>query len=465
MLACQRIPARPLAPERTLAAFEARSLDAPGLAAFLAAALGRSPAEWPLREWDLRTLTLAALYFHPRLDVARAHADVARAAVESAGARPNPTLSLAPQLSANPQGAVSPWLAAVHFDWPIETAGKRARRIERADAAAAAAREAVIVEAWRIRRQLESSLLALAAASRQRDALADEVGLEERVVALLEDRLRAGWAAANDVAPSRRALLQATTERAAAEAQVGDAFARIAAALGVAANALAGVTLPQGLDPSDADALLNVSPDEARRRALRERADVRQALAEYAAAEATLRLELARQYPDLHLGPGYEFDQGQNKWGLSLSLDLPILDRNQGPIAEAVAGRAEAAAKFVATQAGVIAEIEQGLARRDGERARRESVRALSADREANLARATAAMTFGAVDRVAVLDAAIERRRAARAATDAEDALEQALVDLEAAMEGPLPSAVFDRPSTATVLEGQRVAPAMGDAT
>ena len=62
-------------------------------------------------------------------------------------------------------------------------------------------------------------------------------------------------------------------------------------------------------------------------------------------------LELARQYPDLHVGTGYTFDQGQNKWALGLSIDLPLLDQNQGPIAEAEAARDEAAARFVAIQA------------------------------------------------------------------------------------------------------------------
>ena len=452
-LGCQQVPPRPLAPERTAAAFAARSLAAPELATFLAAARG-APVEWPLRTWDLRTLTLAALYFQPQLEVVRAHADVAAAAIETAGARPNPTLSLAPQLSANPAGAISPWLAAVHFDWPIETAGKRARRLERADAAAAAARAAVVVEAWRVRRQVASALVALTAATRQRRGLVAEAAVDTRLVALLQRRLDVGEAAANDVAPLRLALLQTTIERAAADVQVDDALGRLAAAVGVPGAALGAVTLPEGLDAADAEALLRVSADDARRRALLERADVRQALAEYAAAEATLRLELARQYPDLRLGPTYEFDQGQNKWGLSLALDLPLLDRNQGPIAEAVAARAEAAAKLTATQAGVIAEVEQAVARRDGELARRAQVRALAAARDANAARAARGVALGAVDRVTELAAALEGLRAERAVAEAESALEQALVDLESAMEGPLPAVAVERPLQSAAIGG-----------
>jgi len=461
--ACQHVPARPLVPAQTAAAYQARTLDTPELAAFLAAVTGRAPAEWPLHTWDLRTLTLAALYFHPDLDVVRAHADVAAAAIATAGARPNPTLSIAPQLVANPQSGVSPWLTTVNLDWPIETAGKRARRIEHADAGAAAARAAVVVEAWRVRRQLATAVVTLAAAARQRDALAAEVALDQRLVALLERRLRAGAAAATDVAPLRLALLQATSERAAAEAQLGQALAQVATALGVPAKAVAAVRLPEGFDAPDAEALLGVALADARRRALLERADIRQALAEYAAAEATLRLELARQYPDVRLGPSYEFDQGLNKWGFVLALDLPIMNRNEGPIAEAVATRAEAAAKVVATQAHVIAEVEDAAARRDGARVRRDTMRAVATDRDANVGRVAAALRAGAADRVAELGAEVESRQAVRRAADAEGALAQALVDLEAAMEGPLPQAALDRPSIATAT-GAAAAAAAGSA-
>jgi outer membrane protein TolC len=66
-------------------------------------------------------------------------------------------------------------------------------------------------------------------------------------------------------------------------------------------------------------------------------------LAEYNASQSALQLEIAKQYPDIHLNPGYEFDQGDNKWSPGLTVTLPILNQNKGPIAEAEAKRTEAA--------------------------------------------------------------------------------------------------------------------------
>jgi outer membrane protein TolC len=448
-VACQRVPPRPLAPDATAAALEARTLADPALAAFLTAALGAAPEQWPIRKWDLRTLTLAALYFQPSMDVARAHADVARAAVDSAAARPNPTLSFTPEYTTHVTDFSSPWLAAVHLDWTVETAGKREHRMERAEADAAGAQAAVLVEAWRLRRQLAGALASLAAARRQASTLGEEVSADQRLVALLDTRLQAGAVSASDVAPARFALLQSTTDRAAALAQSEEALARVAGAIGIPARALDSSVLPDGLDADAADNLLHVDGATARRRALLQRADVLQAVASYAAAEAALRLELARQYPDLHLGPGYQYDQGENKWSIGLAIDLPLLNRNEGPIAEAVAGRDEAGAKVLATQADAIAEVEQALARRSGEAARVASVRAAVDDRARQLARARGALAAGAADRAAVVSAEVEQTRASRLAADADASLAQALIDLDAAIAGPLPPAALETPGAA----------------
>src|SRR3954454_18873656 len=60
-----------LEPERTLAAFEERSLSNTNLQQFLAE-MDSQAAAGAGRKWDLDTLTLVAFYYHPNLDLARA---------------------------------------------------------------------------------------------------------------------------------------------------------------------------------------------------------------------------------------------------------------------------------------------------------------------------------------------------------------------------------------------------------
>ncbi len=139
------------------------------------------------------------------------------------------------------------------------------------------------------------------------------------------------------------------------------AQSRLAQSLGLSEAALAGQKFKFESPPHGIGELTS---RQAREIALRSRADILAALADYAAAEADLRLEVARQYPDLHLGPGYAWNNGNagdNQWLLGATLELPILDQNQGPIAEAQARRKLAAAKFVELQSQVIGQIDLAL--------------------------------------------------------------------------------------------------------
>ena len=136
------------------------------------------------------------------------------------------------------------------------------------------------------------------------------------------------------------------------------------------------------------------------------------------------------------------------------TVDVPLLNRNDGPIAEAAAMRDEVAARFLATQAAALAEVEQVLARRDGALGRRETVRRMARDRARHLQRTRDALALGAVDRVAELSAEVEHLRAERAAVDGDSAVALACVDLEATLQGPLRGAVLDRPRGVDVAAG-----------
>src|SRR5204863_2870979 len=91
------------------------------------------------------------------------------------------------------------------------------------------------------------------------------------------------------------------------------------------------------------------------------RADLLASLARYEAAQAGLQLEIAKQYPDVRIGSGYQWDQGESKWTISAGAELPIFNRNQGPITEAEARRKLRAAETLDAQARAINEIDRAL--------------------------------------------------------------------------------------------------------
>src|SRR6185503_13982320 len=128
-------------------ALEARSLDDPQLRQWMTTSAGVQPASWPLTNWDLSELTLAAYYFNPEMDVARANAAVSDAAIITAAMKPNPSINFG---SGYETALESPYLLMFDFSLPIETAGKRGYRIAEAQHLSAAGRIQVAATAWAV---------------------------------------------------------------------------------------------------------------------------------------------------------------------------------------------------------------------------------------------------------------------------------------------------------------------------
>ena len=354
---CVRYQPQPLAPAGIAAEFEHRTLSDAGLRAFLEANLQRELA-WPLPAWDATNLTLAAFYYHPDLDVARAKWETARAGIATAGERPNPTLSVIPAYDTT-TSIPSPWLVTPTLDIPLETAGKRGHRLNQSRHLAEAARLNLAAAAWQVRSRVRRSLLDLFAARETARLLEEQQAIHAENLRLLETQLAAGAISAFELSQGRLASDAARFALHDAKRQEAEARVQLADAIGVPVASLESVQL--------SFEYLSQMPDEtpaaeARRQALLNRPDILGALTEYAASESALQLEIAKQYPDVHLNPGYEFDQGDNKWALGFTVTLPVLNRNRGPIAEAQAKRAEVAAHFNALQARVIGEIDRACA-------------------------------------------------------------------------------------------------------
>ncbi len=354
---CARYLPQPIAPAVILERLEARSLSDPGLA--IAAEPAHLAVGWPPEVWTLDELTVAGLYFHPDLAVARASWAAARAGLVTAGERPNPNVTAGAGFdSSTPPKTLTPWILNLDLDFTIETAGKRGLRIDQAMLLAESARYQVAEAAWRLRARIRQALLDLFAASETGALLDRQRTLQDANVALFRRQLDAGEISAFEMSQARLQLDTLRLSGADAQRQQQDARARLANALGLPVSALE----PVRFDLDTFRRPMTDPPDSAaRRQALMNRADLLSTLAAYAASESALHLEIARQYPDFHLGPGYQMDQDTNKWSLLFPLSLPVFSRNRGPIAEAEARRLLAAAEVEAVQARALGALDRAL--------------------------------------------------------------------------------------------------------
>jgi outer membrane protein, heavy metal efflux system len=429
---CVRFEPKPLSPAKTVDAFQRRTLTEPGLRAYLES--NRVVVAWPPQTWDFQALTLAAFYFHPDLDVARAKWAVATAGKKTAAERPNPTVNVAPAFDTT-TATPSPWIVTATLDIPIETAGKRGYRIAEATHLSEAARLNIAAVAWQVRSRLKKTLLDLYTARETEALLKEQQAIQAENVRLLEHQHAAGAISAFELTTARLAADGTRLALRDAERQHAEAHAQLADALGVPAAALEGVQLSfAGLTELPAE----VPAEAARRQALLNRPDILGALAEYNASQAALQLEIAKQYPDVHLNPGYEFDQGDNKWSPGFSLTLPVLNQNKGPIAEAEAKRAESAATFNALQARVLGEIERAVAAYRITLLKNKDADAIQENLRKQEKTAQAVLDAGEISRSDLAALRLQLSASALARLDALAKSQQALQQLEDALQSPL---------------------------
>jgi cobalt-zinc-cadmium efflux system outer membrane protein len=427
---CATYHPQPISPEKTAAAFDTRSLANPDLRAFLETNHLTGP--WPRCSWDLNALTLVAFYYQPALAEARAQWASVRAAHITAGQRPNPTVGFTPTYDTT---APPPWIFGLTWDIPMETAGKRGKRIAQADHLAEAARWNFISAAWQTRSHVRAALLNLYAARETESLLIRQESAQSNVVRLLEGLFAAGAVSSYEVTQARVTLGATRLARQDATGQYGQARVQLANALGLPLHALDDALFSfAGLDQFPQD----LTMPEIRREAILNRADVRGALAEYAASQSALQLEIAKQYPDLHLGPGYELDQTDNKWSLGVTLELPVLNHNQGPVAEAKAKRQEAAAHFLTVQTTAIAEIDSALAGYNAALQKSATATVLLDNLQKQLDSVHAQAQAGEAEPLTSANAEVEYAAGAQNQLDAVIKAQTALGQLEDAVQSPL---------------------------
>ncbi|MHB9071923.1 MAG: TolC family protein [Desulfobaccales bacterium] len=433
---CASFHPRPLSPAQTAAALEDRRLDDLKIKKFIEANLNRKIAPWPPRSWDFSMLSLAAFYYHPDLDVAWARWQVAEAGKITAGQHPNPSISVPPGFIANPGGS-NPWLYGVSLDIPIETAGKRGYRLARAGHLAEAAYLDIATAAWKVRSRLRTALLDLYLSRESASLLKWQVAAQEELTKILAARFAQGEIPRPELTQAQISLDQVRLLWQEIQRQTAENRVRLAAALGLPVSAIRQVEISYAflkrLPPTPL-------PPEVRRQALLSRPDILAALSSYEAAQSALQLEIAKQYPDLHLGPGYKFDDAKDKWTFGISLTIPVLNQNQGLIAEAKARREEAAARFSALQAGVIEELDRSLAGYLETLRKLKTAETLEAAEKTQEQAAQHRLQVGESDRLAVLSAQLILNKVALDRLQAFYQAQQALGLLEDAIKSPLGS-------------------------
>jgi outer membrane protein, heavy metal efflux system len=349
--------------------------------------------------------------------------DVAGIAV--AAQRPNPEASF--------EAARDTPHEVASLAFPLEFGGKRARRVDLANATLAHTMAELTVQSIDVRRTVRLAYYELVAAAKRVQVTTELRGFAERTRTAARDRFESGAAPRLEALQADLALAQADNEQEAARGRLAAARASLNTALGRAPDVPADPADPfeAGAVPADPAGIIAASPEVA---ALDREIDE---------AVARERLAVAMRRVDPTLSGGVLFGARPDftfGWRAGVAVAIPVFTRHNAEVqvetARVVQLRAQREAR-VATLTGeaVAAAARADAARRQYLRYRDEIVPQLATIE----AMAEDSYRSGQTNLASFLHALQAAREVRLRATDAGLEYQTALADLERALGGPIP--------------------------
>jgi len=396
---------------------------------------GYPAARLPIQQWSLDDLIHCALFFNPSLDIARAQWRSAEAAKLTAAEMRLPTIGGQYAKSNNASEEISPHAYGLSIEIPIETANKRNIRIESAQHLSEAAKLRIAQAAWQLRNDVAKTFNEYQANRQQIKLLSKEQSYRQDVVAIYQKRIDLGESSSIELSKAKLQLQTLNTELESKQRNHLVLLSGLANSLGLP---LAQVEQMQIADTADAKMLTTPAPADLQTSALLNRLDIRIALERYAVAEAKLKLEIAKQYPDIVISPGYAYEFGDKIWSLGLSSLMTILTKNKLAIAEATQLREVEARQFEALQTNVIAEVNVANAKLTQAVQLLDNQKNLYQQQQANTRRMDSRLRAGEIDRLELSYAKLEEVLAEQHIAMANFQLTASVNDLENAIQSPL---------------------------
>lgn len=432
-----KVQEKPLSPVKTALEYQNRSLTDPIFQGYIKKTSNMDSMAWPPSSWDLDLLTRAAFYYHPDLDIARSRLKTLTSGVENAGSKPNPIFQSQPRYTFNPSTNASPWYLQLFSGFTIETAGKRGHRVEQATHLAEVSRINIGQIAWQVRSRLRNSLVSHLGAKGRLIALQEQQTDQQDILDGIQHRVTVGESSQLEVTQTQIALEQIQLQTQEAERQKQESLTQVAQAIGVTVDAIS--ELPFATSWFDKPPPLSgISRMELRQEALMGRADILGVMEEYQASHAALKLLVSQRYPDIRIGPGYLWNQGQRFWALPLDLVFSTQFSTKGAIQEALNRRDEVATRFTALQAQVIGEVDRGYIAYQEALDKLAKANTLLTQQKQRRQMIQRQVNVGEVDRLALRLADIELQTARLNEMDTLIQAQQALGLLEDAIQRPL---------------------------
>lgn len=273
----------------------------------------------------LQAAIAMAMASNAELSAARRELEAAEGPVLQGGTRPNPELSF---LLEDTQRATR--TTTLQINQPIELGGKRAARVSAAERGRDIAAAELAAKRADLRATVASAFYDVLLAQEHVKLAGDSTELARRAADAAGKRVQAGKVSPVEETKARVAEATARLEAAQAASEFRLSRQRLAATWGDASPRF-------GRVESDS-ALASVPTFDAVSARLAASPSLRRAQIEVQRRSALSDLERAKRTPDLTVSLGVKRDEqlGRNQAVIGLSIPLPLFDRNQGNLLEAL---------------------------------------------------------------------------------------------------------------------------------
>lgn len=294
-----------------------------------------------------------ALNANPLLAAARSEVEATAAQVLQGSLRPNPEFTYksddASRLSRS---------SSLEIGLPVETGGKRDARVRSAEFGRQVAQSDLDSRVLRVRAAVIAAFFDVLAAQEQAVLAADSVQLAQRATDIAAKRVAAGKVSPVEETRARVAEAGVRVTQTQADSELRNARRRLSSLWGNPAPKFSQV---QG----EVEQLIEPPAAEAIERRLAASPLLQRAQHELARRQSLVSLEQSRAVPDftVHLGVRRSIETPGNLALFGVSVPLPVANRNQGNILEALRREDKAREELLATQVALSSDAQQILER------------------------------------------------------------------------------------------------------
>ena len=330
---------RPLVSEKIIEKIVTKDPENPSFRAFLQNQ-GFKDNELPIKEWGLNELMLSALFFNPKIEIAKKEWDIAKIQEVIAPIKAPSSLGFETGKQTSGKTESSKNAIGLNLTTLFETAEKAKIREEKAKNQTLVKRLELRKLVWDIKTELTQNFIRYQQQLLNLQMLRNEIRLQNEILNMIKKRKAQGLSSSIDANFNQIELNKNIQKLNEEQYQFNETKSKLATIIGLSPEKFNTIILATMNIDEQIETFNKVLNDETSQQniinlGLFNRIDLRIALAKYAVSESQLKLNIANQYPDIKFSPAYIFDYGSSKWVLGITSIIPTVEKNKYLVEEA----------------------------------------------------------------------------------------------------------------------------------